>query len=239
MSFAKKNLLDGALCAISIVCVAALFLAHEEPFARDALCSNFKICPVIADAKAWNKIFYDLAVGALVSLFFYFLLVRVPEFQKRRRIKMSLRTQYHNFREDCIAIMLMVADGTFAWDFHRQLSEQAKFKEYFKQPIGQGQDRWDAFLNKLDNYNLHALLLNLEILRNEIGFALNNIDIHDEQSFVFLKRFSNALFSMRDTTLGYDEIKPLAGFLWGSFSGWDPVSGYSERDHFSDAITAI
>ena len=94
MRFAKKQLLNGALCAISIVCVATLFLAHEEPFARDALCSTFKICPVIADAKAWNKIFYDLAVGALVSLLFYFLLVRVPEFQKRRRIKKSLRTQF-------------------------------------------------------------------------------------------------------------------------------------------------
>jgi hypothetical protein len=34
-----------------------------------------------------------------------------------------------------------------------------------------------------------------------------------------LKRFSNALFSMRDTTLGYGEIKPLAGFLRRAFSG--------------------
>jgi hypothetical protein len=132
--------------------------------------------------------------------------------------------------------MLMVAEGTFVWDFHGQLTDHAKFKETTGRT---GQDRWGAFLNKLDNYILHVLLLNLEILRNEIGFALNNIDIHDEQSFVFLKRFSNALFSTKDTTLDYDEIKPFAGFLWRAFSGWDPVSGYSERDHFSDAITAI
>jgi len=44
---------------------------------------------------------------------------------------------------------------------------------------------------------------------------------------------------MRDTTLGYDEIKPLAGFLWSVFSGWDAVSGYGERDTISDAIAAI
>jgi hypothetical protein len=234
-----KHLLDSALWLVCIASVAALFLAHEDPFARDALCSHTKICPVIENAKAWNKVFYDLAVGALVSVLFYFLLVRLPEYQKRQRIKKSLATQYNNFREDCIVNMLMVADGTFEWGFHRELVDQAKFKEYFKQPVGQGQDRWDAFLNKLDDYNLHELLMNLEIFRNEISFALNNVDIDDEKSFVFLKRLSNALFSMRDATLGYEEIKPLSRLLWTVFSGWDVVSGYSERDRISDAIAAI
>jgi hypothetical protein len=161
-SFTKyyKHLLDSALWLICIASVVALFLAHEDPFARDALCSHTKICPVIENAKAWNKVFYDLAVGALVSVLFYFLLVRLPEYQKRQRIKKSLATQYNNFREDCIVHMLMVANGTFEWGFHRELVDQAKFKEYFKQPVGQGQDRWDAFLNKLDDYNLHGLLLN-------------------------------------------------------------------------------
>ena len=135
--------------------------------------------------------------------------------------------------------MLMVADRTFVWGFQRDLVDQAKFKEYFKQPVGQGQDRWDAFMNNLNKYYLHALLLKMEILRNEVTYALDNVDIHDDKSFVFLKRFSNALFSMRDTTLGYDEIKPLAGFLWSVFTGWDAVSGYSERDIVSNAIAAI
>ena len=84
----------------------------------------------------------------------------------------------------------MVSDGTFEWGFHRELTDQAKFKEYFEQPVGQGQDRWDAFQNKLDEYNLEALILKME----KVTFALNNIDITDEQPFVFLKRLSHALF---------------------------------------------
>ncbi len=95
----------------------------------------------------------------------------------------------------------MVSDGTFEWGFHRELTDQAKFKEYFEQPVGQGQDRWDAFQNKLDEYNLEALILKMEILRDEVTFALNNIDISDERPFVFLKRLSHALFSMRNTTI--------------------------------------
>src|SRR5260370_28350194 len=113
MNFAKnfKHLLDGVLWAIFLASVAALFLAHEDPFARDALCSQIRFCPVIANAKAWNKILYDLAVGALVSLLFCLLVVRLPDYQKRLRIKRNLAKQYENFREDCIEIMLIVSDG--------------------------------------------------------------------------------------------------------------------------------
>jgi hypothetical protein len=77
-----KQPLDIALMVIAIISLAALFLAHEEPFARDALCRATKFCPTIANAKAWNKIFYDLAAGALVSLIFYGLIVRVPDYQR-------------------------------------------------------------------------------------------------------------------------------------------------------------
>src|SRR5216683_7786726 len=97
-----KHQLDILLIAIALVSVAALFLAHEEPFARDALCAKTGFCPTIANAKAWNKIFYDLAAGALVSLIFYFLIVWVPDYQKRKRYKKSFSHQYQNFREDCI-----------------------------------------------------------------------------------------------------------------------------------------
>jgi hypothetical protein len=235
----NKNLLDGVLWAVCVASVAALFLAHEDPFVRDAFCSHIKICPAITNAKAWNKILYDLSAGTLVSLLLYVLVVRIPDYQKRQRIKRSLTKQYENFREDCIAIMLMVSDGTFAWGFHRELIDQAKFKEYFKQPVGNGQDRWDAFLNKLDEYNLEALILKMEILRDEISFALKNVDIADEQPFEFMKRLSHALFSMRNTTLGYDETKSFAGFLWSVFTGWDAVSGYRERDIIGDMIAAI
>ena len=82
-----KRLLDIALIAIFVLSVAPLFLAHEDPFARDALCAYTGFCPVMPNAKAWNKIFYDLAVGALVTLVFYLLVVRLPDYQRRQRLK--------------------------------------------------------------------------------------------------------------------------------------------------------
>jgi hypothetical protein len=45
-----------------------------------------------------------------------------------------------------------------------------------------------------------------------------------------MKRLSNAIYSMKDVTLGYDETKPLARFLWSVFAGWDFITGYREED---------
>ena len=59
-----KHQLDIVLILIAMVSFAALFLAHEDPFVRDAFCKWVSSCPTIENAKAWNKIFYDLECGA-------------------------------------------------------------------------------------------------------------------------------------------------------------------------------
>lgn len=239
MGQTAKRITDLMLFAIFLLSVAALFLAHEDPFARDALCASIGFCPAMANAKAWNKIFYDLAVGALISLLFYGLIVRFPDYQKRLRMKKNLANQYKNFQEDCIAIMLMVADGTFEWGFHQTLIEQDKFKLYFKEAVAPGQDRWDAFANKIDAYHLKELIKKMEIFRDQISFVLNNVDIPGDEPFEFLNRLSTAIYSRQDTTLGYDETKSFCSFLWSVFAGWDAITGYRKEDIVRKMIDAI
>jgi hypothetical protein len=234
-----KHPLDILLIVIAIVSLAGLFLAHEEPFARDALCAKINVCPTIPNAKAWNKIFYDLAAGALISLIFYVLIVRLPDYQKRKRYKKSLAHQYKNFREDCIGIMLSLADGTYMWGEQKELEDQKKFRAYFKEKVTPDQDRWDRFCNNLDEFHQKELVMRMEVFRDEIAFILNNVDIPSDRAFEFLKRLSAAIYSKRNTMLGYDEIKSFAGFLWGIFAGFDFVEGYRERDIIQEMIDAI
>jgi hypothetical protein len=238
MRFLKRPL-DLILTAIFALSIVAMLLANDDPFVRNAFCERLGFCPIVAHATAWNKIIYDIAVGSFISLIFYLLIVRLPENQRRRRLKKSFREQYTNFREECIEIMLMVADGTFEWGFHRTLIDQDKFKEYFKESVSPSQDRWDAFMNNLDAHYLQALITKMEILRDEISFILNNVDIPDDAPFKFLKRLSAAIFSMRGTTLDYDSTKSFARFLWSVFAGWDFVTGYRERDIIEEMIEAI
>ena len=77
--------------------IAALFLAHEDPFGRNALCAGTGFRPTAIHAKAWNKILYDLGVGALISLSFYWLVVRLPDYQRRQRIKKSSSKSLQEF----------------------------------------------------------------------------------------------------------------------------------------------
>ena len=212
-----KRLIDVVLIAIFVLSVAALFLAHE----------------------AWSKIFYDLAVGALITLLFYLLVVRLPDYYRRQRLKKSLERHYKAFRKDCIQIMLLVADGTYSAGVPETLMDQDKFRDYFKEKVAPDRDRWDEFQNKLDERYLGELLTRMEIFRDELGFVLNNTDIPKDEPFEFLKRLSAAIYSMKDVTLGYDESKPLAAFLWSVFAGWDWITGYRKEDIVKKMINAI
>jgi hypothetical protein len=234
-----KHPLDILLIVIAILCLAVLFLAHEDPFARNVICARTGVCPTIENARAWNKIFYDLAAGALVSLVFYVLIVRLPDYQKRRRYKKSLAHQYKDFRHDSIALMLGVSDGSYDSTMPEQLSDQKKFRAYFQEQVTQDQDRWDRFCNNLDESHQKEIVKRMEIFRDEIAFILNNVDIPSDEPFEFLKRLSTAIYSIRDATLEYDDVKQFSRFLWEMFAGFSFVSGYRERDVIQEMIDSI
>ena len=100
-------------------------------------------------------------------------------------------------------------------------------------------NRWHDFQNNLNEYYLRELLTRMEIFRDELTFVLNNTDIPKDELFKFLKRLSAVIYSMNHVTLGYDESKPLASFLWNVFAGWDLITGYREKDIIKEMIDAI
>jgi hypothetical protein len=220
------------------VCFTAVS-GHEDPFARKVVYAYTGFRPLVPDAKAIYKILYDLAAGALITLALYALVVRLPDYQRRQRLKGSLERHYKAFREDCIQIMLLVADGSYSADVPETLIEQDKFRDYFKEKMTSDRDRWDEFLNRLDAQHLRELLTRMEIFRDELTFVLNSTDIPKDRPFEFLKRLSTAIFSMKDVTLGYDELRSLAAFLWSVFAGWDPSTGYQKEDIVKKMIAAI
>jgi hypothetical protein len=138
----NARLLDLTLVLIALLSAAALFLAHEDPFARKVVCTYVRLCPVIPNAKACRKIVYDLAIGSLTSLIFYALVVRLPDYQRRQRFKKSLKRHYREFREDCILVMLMAADGTYDAALPDALMEQDKFRDYFQEKVASPGDTY-------------------------------------------------------------------------------------------------
>jgi hypothetical protein len=235
----RRRSLDALLAIVAIVCVAVVLLSHEDPFVRIAVCNHTGFCSTFAYAKAWYKVFYDLGIGALVSLAFYYIVVRLPEYQRRQRLKRSLELHYRAFRLNCIEIMLAVADGGYTGGQAEALLDPEEFKKYFKQKVTPDKERWHEFMNNLNEFYLVRLQTLMEQLRDELMFVLNNTDIPKEEPFEFLKRLSAAMYSMKSVTIGYDEIKPLAGFLWDVFAGWDWIKGYRKEDIVKKMIDEI
>jgi len=170
----RRRLLDVLLAIIAVVSVAVVLLLHEDPFARIAVCNHIGFCPTFAHAKAFYKMFYDLGVGALVTLAFYFLVVRLPDYQRRQRLKRSLELHYRAFRLNCIELMLLVADGELGSVKPEALLDPEKFREYFKQRVMPDKERWHEFFNNLDKFYLGQLQTLMEQFRDELIFILNN-----------------------------------------------------------------
>jgi hypothetical protein len=235
----SKRWLDLILLVLLLLSVALMALGHEDPFARDWLCARIRFCPTSAHAIGWNKTFYDIGIGGLLSLMFYGLLVRLPEMQRRQRIKRSFEAQYRSFKRDCISTILSVADGSYSYDLVDRLTDQEKFRAYFKEEVSTSQDRWDRFQNNLDEGNLRELLTTMEIFRDEVRFVLNNTNIPRDRPFEFFKRLSNAIYSKKDTTVGYDSTERFGNFLWDIFAGFSVVSGPRDTDMVQEMIRSI
>ena len=233
-----KRPLNWALALLALISISAILLGQEDPYLRTALCSELSCRPTHV-LSAGKKIAYDLGIASIVSLIFYWLVVRIPDNAKRRRIRNSFALHFRQFKEDFIATILIVTDGTYTYGFHQELVDQKKFREYFQQNDASGQERWYAFYNNMTDYYLQELLTHLDVLRSEILFTMAAVDIDDKKVLEFMKRFSASIVRYRDTTLDYDSMKSFGNFMYEIFGGFNLATGYMERDYFEDMINAI
>ena len=225
---------------VSLILLTGLFicfvvLGNEDPYIRSHL-------GIPLSEQNWRtpyKVLYDFGVGGLVSVLFYWLLVRIPENAKRRRVRRGLERQFRAFKTECLSVILGTVEGVIDLETVEGLLEQRAFRDYFDTQVSPDQNRWHVFLNRLDRTGLRNILFAIELLREEVNFAVSAIDIPKDESFEFLKRLSRALQSVRNADLGYDDIKPLGNFLWTIFSGFSFVTGYQQEDPVTKTIGSI
>jgi hypothetical protein len=181
-----------------------------------------------------------LSVGFVISAVFYFLVVYLPESQKRRRIHRSMKRHYQLFKKSCIGTFLVLSNSQ-EYQQREMLLDQEEFKRYFKNNNSNNENRWDAVANGMqDNeYSLNEILYELRVLNDEIKFVRSNIDIHDEEVFQFLNNLSQVIHRMESTKPEYDDIKTFCRFLWEIFTGWSIIDGYRKTDIIADMIRRV
>lgn len=183
--------------------------------------------------------FYGIALATIAASIFYLFQVVVPEKQRQKIVKRNFKLNYTLFKKRCIFIFLFAGGfNPVSDDLVQKLLSVNEFKAHF-QGDREADQGWYAVLNGLDDQNLKELTVQLEILSQEIEFFLNNIPLHDEEIFDFLKTLKITLNQLKNTTLDDDEIKTLSRFLWELFAGWSFISGYRKNDIFEVMLNKV
>lgn len=180
-----------------------------------------------------------MAVGILVGLFVYVLVSRVPERQKRIRIKNHLLRQYGTFRHETIRILVSAQGAPYAGNLIEELMEKEKFRQYFESNDSEYGTRWSRVVNNFDDYSYRELSVEFDILISEILLAVHMIDIETEKVFSQINHIRHVSMYMKSLDHEYDDRKTLFRYLWSVNSGFSFEYGYAHPDVIEEAILAI
>ena len=187
--------------------------------------------------NGYGSVVHSLSIGFVVSSIFYFLVVYIPEYQRRKMINDALKSQYTQFKMSCIDIFLILADSQ-EYKNRAELLNLSEFQRYFKNNNERGENRWYAIANSLQSNEpcLKEIIYHLRILNEEIRYVRNVVNLNDPEVFDFLNRLSQSIVRMESTEREYDDIRSFCGFLWSIFTGWSWVEGYRESDLIKDML---
>lgn len=234
-SFFEHKWLDIILWLLFIISFALMLISTSDPL--PAIILGKWVVPLIVQFETIKQITFDLAVGVLVSLFMYVLVIRIPERAKKKRLKRNLLQHYLMFKEACLDNLLWACNEVTSTEKVKTLLNKEQFKAYFSENVTSSQNRWHAVINGLNDIYIEDIALELEIFRNEVEFVLSSVEINNPEALRLLKRLSEVLWRKKHdcSNVKGDTLKSLARFLWELFTGWNPVDG----TYGNDSIDAI
>ena len=170
----------------------------------------------------------------------FYLLVRVPAYEQKLRIRAHLLETYLQYKKDVIYIFLGILHRTIDPDLADKLMSAPDFKDYFKTASGvPGQDRTHFIMNNIEEHHLKQLKLESEALYSELQYATTRLDIQDDELHAFARRISRSFLRTKNWDLSYDGVEEVLGFYWQLFAGWSFISGYLCGDPLEDRIRRL
>ena len=176
--------------------------------------------------------FYAISISIIAASIFYVINIYLPGQKRKNIIKHNFKEQYIYLKKHSISIFLSALDELSNAKIEEKLCDLNEFKKYFKEKYCNEQERWYKVWGELKGILLKDLLVQLDILRDEASFILNNTEIDDENVLSFFKLLSQSVYGYRieGINMDYDEKKALMNFLWELFAGWSFADGYREED---------
>ncbi|ABE29339.1 hypothetical protein Bxe_A3649 [Paraburkholderia xenovorans LB400] len=223
-----------------VVAIFLMFRSGTEPVISCLQGSWLE--PVLLSLHDANSIVFNLAVGYIVSVFFWIIIVYVPQRRQRAIIRSNLLRGYMDFREGTISVFLFACQGSYESSLPGELLDHRRFKEFFG---GNNSANWSAVLNELgrrEDY-LSDLLMEMQIFADEVAYALDHVDVNDPNVHAFFKRLKEQIYRLKNRSQpaydSYEFEKSLGRFMWEVHSRWSFASGQHENDIIEDMIRAL
>lgn len=232
-----KAKLDILLVGLGLISFWLMLATSSDPIL--ALIKDTPIAQAFQQFDTGNQVAFDLSVGVLSAIGMFYLLVRLPEYERKNRIKRHLQFSYQSFKRSVIQIFVGSVRGSYDSETVERLMDQKSFRDFFKEPHTHSQDKWDCVANKMDDFLLRQITLETELLFQEFQHALSMLDIKDPAVFSFMKHLSIALYRTKNWSTDYDGTKQTLDFFWRIFTGWSGVDGYAEHEYIPRMIAKL
>jgi hypothetical protein len=225
----RLGALDVLLVALSMVAGLVMLTTNSDPLLLGVVTSPMLRSALLGLATG-SQAAFELSGGFLSGVLMYYLVVRLPEWSKRHRLRTNLAVAYRLCKVECNIIYLGALMYAYPAELPVELLDRKTFRAFFNERHPDGQTRWDGVAHALDVGRIKALAVELELLREEIHFTLSVVDVEDLSAFSFFKSMSRAINRSKNWSTDYDGTKSLMGFMWSLHTGWDWNGGYVERD---------
>jgi hypothetical protein len=229
------------IIALAVVAFIGIFVTGTEPLWQGL--RNTFIAPISYTLNFPNTILFNLFIGVLVNILFWWLIVYSPALQQRKIRKAVLNAQYVAFKKAVIEIFLSATGKQPYIEDIEDLLDHKKFKRFIhannQHP---NQTNSHAIQNGLE---LNAKLTNqfvfeFRLLKEEIAYTINNIEIDDENAHDALKRLSRFVLFIEHADENRSElIKQMLSFCWPIFTRFDFLTGDLKEDWLQSVIDKI
>lgn len=222
--------LNRILLVISAICLVLVFKTSDE---RPVFQGQF-FDWIFGEFSTGNTIVFNLTTGLFISIWFYFLVVYIPDVQRKKRIKKHFGMQYLEFRRQVISNILGACRESYSSDLPNTLIHPPEFKLYFDETVEHHQTRWDVFVSNTDMIVVQRILSEFLAFKEATFYLLSKIDIEDEDAHSFLHNFNTITTTLLNTSTDDDHsMKIFYQYLREIFAGYSFTSGTRDYDYFA------
>lgn len=222
--------MNYVLCVLAGLSLILMFVTGTDPILPWLI--GTPVEPWLYRLRWTNGIVFNLAVGFLVSLFFWYLLVYFPEVKRRKVVKRHLTERYRLFKEEVVLNLLWAAGEAPDHKEARRFVDDARaFRDYLTQA------RQTAMIQGVAD-QAPAIQREMAALSKELTLGVQLCPVKDK-TYQRLMYLVKTLDTHQSLSSPDDDRKNVMRFLFYTLTHWDFIHGQAASDEIQNLIDQL